>query len=648
MTETSLLDPLSWVRPSILKKAQEVFSFMPGGQPASAEDLLAILVLAAHADEAAIVRKHRLGLGSIVFSEQRRAQLLRHLAAVYHVDPDAMPLQDIHARAMALWQQTWELRRTQEEENARIASRLRALLPEGLVPDPHQVDAVRFFEEQSHRILLADDMGLGKTVVALCSILFHLRDAFPVLVLCPLSMPYTWEREARKWLSVALARMKLPSLEVAVLTSTRDVEYLLPKAQANGRSLFMVMSYDQASLHQRTLLFSRPRFLIADESHYLKNFESQRTRAVLKIRTPTAYRMLLSGTPMPNGRPKEIFPQIRILDPQAFEDTLGKDRTMKNFLFHFCGPTFLKLQGRKVTTFNGRSHMDELGIVLAPYMLRRTKAEVGMKLGEKTRYRIDIRLDAQEEQDIEHLRAEVAEHVHQRFEEEVCRLVERGASREAAEGRVQSLLSSEVMEQLSVVRMAVGKIKARRSVDLVRDLIEDDHRVIVFTAHHEVANAAARAYVDAFGSDRVAQCFSSVIGKQRDDALGKAIQSGASVLVLPRAYREGLTMIEFDRMVMLERWWISGEESQAEDRIHRRGQDKPVAIYYPHACNTTDDAMAELLTWKEQGQQMVQGASEKRLFEWLLRPGEQLTSPQVVEERDFDIDDLEEMTHARG
>ena len=44
---------------------------------------------------------------------------------------------------------------------------------------------------------------------------------------------------------------------------------------------------------------------------------------------------------------------------------------------------------------------------------------------------------------------------------------------------------------------------------------------------------------------------------------------------------------------------MPGEEEQAEDRIHRRGQERQVAYYYLIAPGTIDDAMGELVTWKE-------------------------------------------------
>jgi SNF2 family DNA or RNA helicase len=47
------------------------------------------------------------------------------------------------------------------------------------------------------RILLADEMGLGKTVTAL-AIMTHYIKEWPLLIVCPASLRYTWPQEIEK------------------------------------------------------------------------------------------------------------------------------------------------------------------------------------------------------------------------------------------------------------------------------------------------------------------------------------------------------------------------------------------------------------------------------------------------------------------
>lgn len=62
-----------------------------------------------------------------------------------------------------------------------------------------QKDGVTFGIEKYGRLLLGDEMGVGKTLQAI-SILYLYRQDWPILILCPSSLKYTWRDEILKWL----------------------------------------------------------------------------------------------------------------------------------------------------------------------------------------------------------------------------------------------------------------------------------------------------------------------------------------------------------------------------------------------------------------------------------------------------------------
>lgn len=51
------------------------------------------------------------------------------------------------------------------------------------------------------RLLLADDMGLGKTIQAICIAAFY-RKEWPLLVVVPSSVRFTWEQVCSLWLGL--------------------------------------------------------------------------------------------------------------------------------------------------------------------------------------------------------------------------------------------------------------------------------------------------------------------------------------------------------------------------------------------------------------------------------------------------------------
>ena len=147
----------------------------------------------------------------------------------------------------------------------------------------------------ARRTFLADEQGLGKTVQALAAL--EADDAYPAVVICPASLKLNWERETRHW---------LPHRTIAVVSGTGTVA---PAAEIT------VINYDIIHAHRARLALRRPRALVLDESHYVKNPRAKRTQSVRRLAEslpPEALRLALTGTPVMNHA-EELIPQLRIL-----------------------------------------------------------------------------------------------------------------------------------------------------------------------------------------------------------------------------------------------------------------------------------------------------------------------------------------------
>ena len=123
---------------------------------------------------------------------------------------------------------------------------------------PFQRAGVRYALE-SRRLFIADEQGLGKTVEALA--LLEEDDAFPAVVICPASLKLNWQREIEHW---------LPHRSLHVVVGGGKV---IPKADIT------VLNYEIVHAHRERLALSRPKALILDESHYVKNPQAKRTQA---------------------------------------------------------------------------------------------------------------------------------------------------------------------------------------------------------------------------------------------------------------------------------------------------------------------------------------------------------------------------------
>lgn len=118
---------------------------------------------------------------------------------------------------------------------------------------------------------------------------------------------------------------------------------------------------------------------IADEVHYLKSRDSQRSKALVPLLQNAKRVILLSGTPV-LSRPVEAFNFMKIIRPDITP-------SFTEFTKRYCDPK----QTRWGNDYSGATHMGELHyILLKAYMIRRLKKDVLDELPDKRRQQIEV------------------------------------------------------------------------------------------------------------------------------------------------------------------------------------------------------------------------------------------------------------------
>jgi len=495
------------------------------------------------------------------------------------------------------------------------------------------IDSVEYSREASCRCIKVssrrslyvtnDYIVTHNTIEMLTCALLLGDDAFPMLVCSPLSMVGKWKSEALKWMS---------RRDIVVRNLGRDAGPKKLLDETRGRRLVMTGTWSQLVAHEGEIRDAKPGLFIGDESHYICGWESKRTQAAIRCRSSFGSVLLGTGTLMPNGRHIEAYPQLKMVAPnlfarfkpeRQFEEGLPRgDRP--GFMKHFCGPQTLFLgkddkgNVRKATSYKGRSNEVEFGHLIAGVMIRRTKSEVfgDDGLPPKTRYAIPVEISDAQRMRLARARDQIKAKIQKRAIQIEKELIAEGLPDDAIEQRVKRTLSSEAVTLMSELRIKLGLIKADWSKQRVKELVSEGHRPVVFGWHDQVIRKAA-AHYEKLGLS-VLLGTGGTTGRQRDRIVAEAEKGTHDVVVLSSAYREGITLITYNRLIMLERWWIPGHEMQAEDRIHRMGQLRDVAIEYPLIPNSYDDAVGELQVWKEQGQHQAQGSAQERAYQWLM------------------------------
>lgn len=159
--------------------------------------------------------------------------------------------------------------------------------------------------------------GLGKTLITLSSIdvLKTAKDVERVLVIAPIRVIYeVWPREVKKWdFDFKVGILHGPDKDSTV-RKKHDIYLINPEGL---KWLF----------ENHVVLFTRFKFmLVCDESTLFKNNNSQRFKLLKQYLKLFERRVIMTGTPAPNGL-LQLWPQIYILDHgRRLGNTIGKYR----------------------------------------------------------------------------------------------------------------------------------------------------------------------------------------------------------------------------------------------------------------------------------------------------------------------------------
>lgn len=181
-------------------------------------------------------------------------------------------------------------------------------------PRPYQEVSLEWLIEKPHSGLLLDP-GLGKTSTALAAIqvLQESEHVHHVLVVAPLRVAKTvWPVEAQKWLDFqGMTVCCLCELEqnerVDLLRKKYDIYVINPE------SLQRILELDPWKYLQLDML-------VIDESTKFKDSQTMRFKALKKHLHKFKRRVILTGTPAPNGL-ADLFGQMYVCD---MGDSLGK------------------------------------------------------------------------------------------------------------------------------------------------------------------------------------------------------------------------------------------------------------------------------------------------------------------------------------
>ena len=228
--------------------------------------------------------------------------------------------------------------------------------------------------------ILADEMGLGKTIMTI-SVLAHLacdRGIWgPHLIVVPTSLLLNWEIEFKRW---------CPSFKILTYYGSQKERKEKRQGWSKPNSFHVcITSYKMAVQDQKMFRRKKWKYMILDEAHNIKNFQSQRWQVLLGFRTKR--RLLLTGTPLQNNL-MELWSLLHFLMPHIFT-------SHSEFKDWFANPLMGMVEG---TNAVNQTLVNRLHSVLRPFILRRLKKDVEKQMPDKHEHVVECPLSKRQRQ----------------------------------------------------------------------------------------------------------------------------------------------------------------------------------------------------------------------------------------------------------
>jgi SNF2 family DNA or RNA helicase len=399
--------------------------------------------------------------------------------------------------------------------------------------------------------IVADDMGLGKTSQALVAAkAWQIAFDYPILVVGPVNLKDNWFREAAG-----------VGVRIEFFSSAKMPEPL-----------------------------EKPYILIADEAHFFQaGTHSQRGKAFLdlSLNENCVACYPLTGTPIKNGRPVNLFPLLKAVKAEIANDKKAYEKRYCN-----AGPTRFSQWDT-----SGASHLDELHVKCKPYMIRRTKKEC-LDLPAKIRTLRHVEMSATARKAYDQAFADMRAKYKRRL----------------AAGEISD--NAEALVMLTHLRRAGSIAKVESALEMAEEILEQGNSVVLFTEFVESAESICKA-LSSYGAELLT---GDVTGKDGDTGLSKRqtmvdrFQNKTSRVFIStiRAGGVGITLTAASDVLLVDRPWTPGDAEQAEDRCYRIGQAATVNTQWLQA-NGVDEKIDQLLLDKSKRISLVLEGERKTM-----------------------------------
>ncbi len=408
--------------------------------------------------------------------------------------------------------------------------------------------------------ILADDMGLGKTLQIISLLLSKKEEGqdCSALVVCPASLVLNWQNEIQKF---------APRLNVAaVIGSLAERGALLREMDDYD---VIITSYDLLKRDIDRYRKKAFRYHIVDEAQYIKNQGTQNAKAVKAV--VSRQRFALTGTPIEN-RLSELWSIFDFLMP--------------DYLFGY--KRFKDVYETDIVKSRDKRKIEMLGRQIAPFLLRRLKANVLRELPEKVESVVYARMEGEQKKlyhaNLAKAKSDIREKIMENgFETNKIMIL-------ALLTRLRQICCH---PSLCYEDYKGGSAKLETCTELLLEAVSSGHKVLLFSQFTTMLGIIENrlkkeglSYYMLTGATEKSKRMEMVDNFNEDET--------RVFLISLKAGGTGLNLTGADVVIHYDPWWNVAAQNQATDRTHRIGQKNSVQVYKLIEKGTLEEKILKL------------------------------------------------------
>jgi len=451
---------------------------------------------------------------------------------------------------------------------------------------PYQKEGVMWLVNNNGHLLLGDEMGLGKSI-QIASYLFFSR-TLPALIICPASLKLNWEREIGLWTNCKCLVLEgltpypidglLDEYPVVIINydilGRKDKQAVEDEDNRVKAAKKLARPFRKKTIHPTgwvdVLKKIKFKNIICDECQFIGEKTTARTQAVIDIckGIPNAKRIFVSGTPY-TSVVKQFFTILNLIASKIFSNRW-------KYQMDYCDP----VHGCFGWEFRGLSNGEQLHNIVKTFMLRRLKSEVLPDLPPKVKMVVPVKVDQK---------------LFKNY------LVDENY-----------ILAQDNDQGFHKLKFAAYRAKVEACYEWVNDFIEANGKLVLFIYHREAFADAMKKY------EKIAVGINGETPANQRQGIVDRFQNDKKIKLFVgqiEAAGVGLTLTAASAVAFIEFGDTAAEHEQAEDRIHRIGQEHDsVFAYYLIAKNTIDEDIVKRIKKGYANQKLVLDGKKNAKF----------------------------------